>query len=305
VFFIFAIKSWDEFSGVVSQHKIWFYSLDETSTVLYFCLCSVLASFWAELYHISTNTADAYNNRVRPLTWTINVIALAGVPLCSYAVSKDSDEEASTVFIEYTVFVVIIFSLAATAFTYYAYLAATQLNIAPVQLLTRKSSLLSLRMLGFVCVFALLAKAAVYVSLSGKSVATSSLKSQLFIFAYYMCLEICPVLAVLHYYRVVDAGQFSDDSRMYDDVFSNKDSMFGGIDNTDDSISESDRLLNEKQMYYQSEGREYAVSRDTSNYTKYLDNPGRTAPLSVVDAVIASLSSSTATAIPTAQAKTI
>jgi hypothetical protein len=312
LFFMFAIKSWDTSDGEISTHKIWFLTLDEISTVLYFCLCSILASFWAELYYISVNAGYVYHESIKPMTWAMNVVALAGVPLCSYAVSRSDEAEASLVFVQYTVFIVMLFGFAACVFGYYAYLAATQLNLAPVELLSRRSSLFSLRMLGCVCIFALIAKALIYIILDGKAVSTGSLTSRISIVMYYFWLEMCPIISILLYYRVVEAEGLSDEE--YDSVLKDTYGDFGWtlpVTTTtsirENSVDENDSLLIRKQQNYgnyQSDesARSIAVkdgrpstepiSSNIGNVSRYVSNPDKAAPGEVVDAVIASLSSS-------------
>lgn len=309
-FFVFAIKSWDVEGGQITVHKLWFYSLDELSTVLYFCICSILASFWAELYHISTNTADSYFSVVRPLIWVVNIIALTGVPFCSFAVSKDDETEASLVFVEYTVFVVVIFGIATLVFAVYAYLAAKQLNLAPIQLLTRSNSLFSIRLLGCVCIFALMAKAGIFLVLNGKEISAVSWKSQLFIGVYYVVLDMCPLVAVLLYYRVVESDNQHDDMEAHDNILKsafaddevdeyNENYRLLGAGNVGNGMTKEQQYYQQQQFYdHQSNKRSNllgsnvrAGSRDISSY---LNNPKKAAPAAVVDAVIASLSTSNA-----------
>ena len=90
----------------------------------------------------------------------------------------------------------------AIIFVYFAEVAATALRHIPAHLFSRRKSTLSLRILGYTCIFALLAKAFLYIALAGLPLDASSLEAQAFVALYYTFLEICPVGAILLFYKV-------------------------------------------------------------------------------------------------------
>ena len=201
-FFICAIEAWDPSLGTVSRDKVEFYSLDEISNTLFFSLASILALFWAELYYISIDRADIYLCIVRPVTYILNFMAFAGVIILSIIVSQYYSSDVDYMFLQYTFLITSTYLVAAIMFSYYAYMAALELEKVPLPLTTRRDRLASLRVLAIICIAALTLKGIVSIYVSEKSMLTESFLSLFLIFFYFFFCELLPICVILVFYRV-------------------------------------------------------------------------------------------------------
>lgn len=215
-FFFVAIDAWNPDTGEVENNKEAFYSLDEFAVVLFFTLTSALALFWAELYYISIEKSDTFVNYVRPITYAINFAALLGAGMLSYYVSVSYTEDVDYVFFQYTILVATVYFISAIMFAYYASAAASELKQAPVQLSARQNRLGLLRLLGGICISALIIKACILIYYTGKSIETTSDGALSSVFFYYFFLELVPIFIVLIYYRVQPQDYDFDDGEDYE-----------------------------------------------------------------------------------------
>ena len=206
-----AVDAWNAQQGEVVSEKVLFYSLDEFATVLFFSLTTILALFWAELYHIATDSADFFNNIIRPATYLLNFVALVGVALCTYYVTTSYATDVDYIFIQYTLLVATAYFLSALMFGYYAYLADIELKQVPIQLSMRQNRILFLRILGFICITALLAQAVILIIITGKVLFTTSAAELSAVFFYFFLLELLPIGVILIYYRVEDAEEIEEE----------------------------------------------------------------------------------------------
>ena len=214
-FFFIAISAWNSSTGLVESRKIEFYSLDEFATVLFFTLASVLALFWAELYYISTDVAATFVDVVRPLTYVINGAAYVAVAIITYLVSTSYGKDVDYIFMDYTILAATVYFIAAGMFAYYAWAVAAELKEVPIQLPARKNRLSVLRQLSLIVILALVVKAGVLITITGRSVRTESPTSLVAVFLYYAVLELFPLLIVLLFYRV-ESGTRGDESSKLD-----------------------------------------------------------------------------------------
>jgi hypothetical protein len=210
-FCLVATTAWNPDKGEVETQKVSFYSLDEFATLFYFSLASVLALFWAELYHVSTDSSDVYYNVIRPLVYTVNVLALLSIAFCSIFVSETSYADVDYVFVQYTIIVATTYLFAAVVFAFYSYYAGSELKQIPVQLATRKQRLFFLRVVSAFIIGALLTKAILYLVFDGDSIVTNTVGDLALVFLYYFMLEIVPISVVLAYYRVEAVGDIDTD----------------------------------------------------------------------------------------------
>lgn len=211
-FFFVALDSWDPTTGEVTADKVAFYSLDSFASVLFFTLASALALFWAELYYISKNEEDEFNYVIKPLTYTVNILAFIGVAVCSYIVSTDYENDIDYVFLQYTILSATVYFIAALMFGYYAHAAATEIKQVPIHLSARKSRLRLLRILALIIIIALIAKASILIAVTGENLPTISAEALSLLFLYYFFLELFPTAVVLVFYRVESRGEDGDDS---------------------------------------------------------------------------------------------
>ena len=212
-FFSISIYAWDPYEGEVISDKVAFYTLDEYATVLFFTLTSILALFWAELYYISKDSAYEFNNVIKPLTYLLNVLAFIGVAIVAYFVSNDYEDDIDYIFLQFTIIVATIYFLAAIIFAYYAHVASIELKTVPIQLSARRNRLGLLRILGVVMILALIIKAAIIISVTGKELITTSNEALSLVFFYYFFLEIFPLSVVLLFYKV-DMDQYGGDTKI-------------------------------------------------------------------------------------------
>ena len=211
VFFFIAMGAWNSADGLVESRKVEFYSLDEFATVLFFTLASVLALFWAELYYISTDFAGTFVDIVRPLTYIINGAAYVAVGIITYLVSTSYGNDVDYIFMDYTILAATVYFVAAGMFAYYAGAVAAELKEVPIQLPARRNRLHVLRQLSIIVILALVVKAVVLITITGKSVKTESPASLVAVFLYYFLLELLPLCIILLFYRV-ESGAHSDES---------------------------------------------------------------------------------------------
>lgn len=210
-FCLVATTAWNPDEGEVESQKVSFYSLDEFATLFYFSLASVLALFWAELYHVSTDSSDTYYNVIRPLVYVVNILALFTIAFLSIFVSDTSYTDVDYVFIQYTITVASTYLFAAVVFAYYSYYAGSELKQIPVQLSTRKQRLFFLRVLSAFIIGALITKAILYLIFTGDSIVTNTVGELGLVFLYYFMLEIVPISIVLMYYKVEAIGDIDTD----------------------------------------------------------------------------------------------
>lgn len=201
-FFYVASMSWDSEEGLVYDHKVLFYSLDEISALLFFTLTCLLALFWAELFYIARNEEVEFKKIIRPSFYLINVLAYIGVLTCSFIVRSTSDNDVYYVFFQYTLLESICYFMAIALFSYFSSIAAAELMLVPIHLSTRKRRLRSLRLLGVVVVVSLVIKSLVLIAITGRRLVTESAKQLILMFLYYFCLELCPIASVLLFYKV-------------------------------------------------------------------------------------------------------
>jgi hypothetical protein len=217
-FFICAIHAWDPETGTIYRSKLAFYTLDEVSNVLLFSLTSILALFWAEIFYISIDRADIYLWFVRPLTYFINIAAFIGVFICSCIVSSYYADEVDYVFLQYTILITSLYLFAAVMFTYYAYMAAIELEKVPIAIMARRDRLFSLRALALISIFALVLRGSVLIYLNGKSMETESSLMICLVFLYFFLCEIFPMLVILIIYRLDSLNHShdkDDDTNVY------------------------------------------------------------------------------------------
>ena len=198
-----------------------FYSLDEISNTLFFSLTSILALFWAELYYISIDRADIYHCIVRPVTYAMNTIAIAGVIVCSILVGKYYENDVDYIFLQYTILITTTYMFAAIMFSYYAYVAALELECVPLPISARRNRLFSLRLLACISIFALGLKASATVYMTGRSVSTNSAVSLFLVYFYFFFCEILPICVILTFYRVETMNNETaedKDNDFYDNV---------------------------------------------------------------------------------------
>lgn len=273
-YFVVAIYAWDPSYGEVSYDKVAFYSLDSTATILFFTLACVLSLFWAELYYISRNDVDEYNLIIKPTVYIINVLAFVSVGICSYLVKLNLASDIYYTFRWFTIIICVCYIIAAVTFTYYANATANELKQVPVHLATRRHRLSQLRFLGFIVISALIVKACILFSVSGRSIPTVTAKSIISVFLYYFGLEIVPVSATLLFYRVEPLNNTAADC---DDDVSNVDPMEFM------PITSGSCTADETRNKYMTSSPKPQVS-NLSNYKEL------SAPIDLVNSVIAGLS---------------
>lgn len=210
-FFVWAIQSWDPTDGTVYRTKVEFYSLDQVSNTLFFSLTCVLILFWAELYYISIDKADRFVCLVRPIIYFINLAAYIGVIICSCFDARYFAADVDYVFFQYTILITLIYFIAAVMFTYYAYMAASELANVPITIIARRKRLFSLRVLAVISIFALILKASIIIYLNGKKVETVSLLMLSLVILFYFFTEIFPMIIILIFYRVESNGSKGND----------------------------------------------------------------------------------------------
>lgn len=198
-----------------------FYTLDEVSNTLFFSLTSILALFWAELYYISIDRADIFKCVVRPVTYIMNTIAVAGVIICSILVGKYYEKDVDYIFLQYTILITTTYLFAAIMFSYYAYVAALELECVPLPITARRNRLFSLRLLACISILALGLKASATVYMTGRFVPTNSTVSLFLVYFYFFFCEILPICVILTFYRVETMNNDSaeeKDNDFYDNV---------------------------------------------------------------------------------------
>lgn len=201
-FFFVTVGSWDPEEGIVTSNKVAFYSLDELSTVLFFTLACTLALFWAELYYISVDKLSVFTSFVRPITNALNVSAYLAVAVCTYLDTTAFAGDSDYIYVHYSLLIAITYIFAAVIFGYYARAAAQELRVVPIHLATRQQRLNTLKGLAYVCITALLTRAIIVISLTGRILRTTSLMQQLLLFLYYFILELVPTITAVAFYRV-------------------------------------------------------------------------------------------------------
>jgi len=311
-FFFVAIDSWDPSSGEVIANKVAFYSLDSFATVVFFTLASVLALFWAELYYISKNEEEEFNFVIKPLTYTINVLAFVGAAVCSYIVSNDYEDDIDYIFLQYTILSATVYFIAAIMFGYYAHAAAAEIKQVPIHLSARKSRLRLLRILAFIIIIALIAKASILIAVTGENLPTVSDEALSLLFLYYFFLELFPTAVVLVFYRVESREEIEDSDERSDrssDVYEREPlrragHQQGGVGNIENNAnSNSNRIANSASNNgsdgaYANSGEKpkgggfFASNRSNlrSSLPRFASN--RSSTPDIVDAIIARLSSS-------------
>jgi hypothetical protein len=201
-FFAVASDSWDADSGVVAHNQLSFYALDEFATMLFFTLSSVLALFWAEICYIAVDNVRHYKFFIRPITYVVNLGAFVGVACCVYFINtQDSSDTDYYFFIKYTLFVAILFLLAAIFFAYFANRTVRQLNKTPLLISTRSERITILRVISNIFIFVLVCRATIVLALSEQSLTTSSDVQLFLVSVYYLLLEFLPAVTALVFYR--------------------------------------------------------------------------------------------------------
>eukprot|EP01034_Spumella_vulgaris_P034881 gene34881-43011_t len=172
--------AWDSDAGIVVSNKVAFYSLDEFATVLFFSLTNI----------------------VRPLTYLLNIAAFITIAICSYLVTLKYEVDVDYIYIQYSIVIAVTYLLSAVAFTYYAHMAAEELNQVPIQLSARKSRLQTLKVLAVLCISALLIRPMIVLALTSTSLETDTVLRVVLFFLYYALLELLPTIATVLFYRV-------------------------------------------------------------------------------------------------------
>ena len=132
----------------------------------------------------------------------MNTIAFVGVIVCSILVSEFYANDVDYIFLQYTILITTTYLFAAIMFSYYAYVAALELECVPLPITARRNRLFSLRLLACISIFALGLKASATVYMTGRSVATNSAVSLFLVYFYFFFCEILPICVILTFYRV-------------------------------------------------------------------------------------------------------
>lgn len=201
-FLVVGYLYWDSTTGTITNEKVAFYALDELATVFFFFIASILILFWAELYYISTENVDVFHYYVKPITYVVNFGALVAVVACSIYISDSYEDYASYVFSQFAIIAFVVYLFAALMFSYYVYVAANEIRLVPLEIVTRKERIRFLQILGFCCITALILRAIVVMYISEKDLVTVSIVSVILFFCYFFFLEFIPLFIVLVFYRV-------------------------------------------------------------------------------------------------------
>lgn len=216
-FFLVTIFSWSTTKGEITRNKITFYGLDEFSTVIFFSLTCVLALFWAEVYYIAVDHIYDFRNVIRPVIYLINIAAYITIGISCYLASAE-DSDTDYIYLQYSIQISVLYITAAGIFGFYAYQAASQLNLVPTAIVTRKERTEALSNLTFVFIFALLVRAILILVMTDKTIETLSIISVVLMFAYYVLLELVPTIFAVIFYRVghIDASDYFDGANSWE-----------------------------------------------------------------------------------------
>ena len=104
----------------------------EPGRILFFGL--LLIGFWSELYYISIAEVDLFENIVRPSISIFNIAVYIVVIVYSYLAGVVYSNDIDYIYKQFSIFIAVIFILVSVIFSLYAYLAAKELNLVPIQL---------------------------------------------------------------------------------------------------------------------------------------------------------------------------
>lgn len=206
-FFVIAIYAWDDSLGEVDRCRTIFYALDELATVAFFSLTCTLALFWAEVYYISVDRIEEYQQIVRPITFIVNILAYLAVIVCTVLAVRSSDDDSDYIYWNFSILVAILYLIGATIFGSFAYLAAAELSTVPLQITTRQERMDELYKIFYTFLTALCARATVLLVISSDSIGTSSTTSMMLILAYFIAVEFVPTVFAVVFYRVQEEGK--------------------------------------------------------------------------------------------------
>jgi hypothetical protein len=201
-FFILVRFSWDSDSGEVANNKLLFYVFDETSTILFFSLTSILILFWAEVYYISVDDIATFHYILKPAIILLNIAAYIAVAICSYLVIDDYTTETDYMFSEYSILIAIVYIVAAVMFTMYTWKTIKELSIIPLQVSTRNERTRVLLTISCVFILSLCARSIAALMLSNKSLDTSDVWIVSLIILYYILFDYLPVCVAIIFHRV-------------------------------------------------------------------------------------------------------
>lgn len=210
--------------GEVDQFRGAFYSLDELSTIAFFSLACVLALFWAEVYYIAIDQVTEYRYLIRPMTYAINVGAYVAVIGCAYAAVHATSDTSDYIYWNFSLLVSILFVLAAIVFTFFAYKAAMEISSIPVHMSTRQERTDELSRIFTIFILALIARAACLLLMSNDNLSTDTALGVILVAAYFILLELVPVIFAIVFYRTVydssssRVGLYDGVKMYYDDI---------------------------------------------------------------------------------------
>lgn len=201
-FFVVSVDAWNPDKGIVVSEKVAFYFLDEFSTVAFFSLTSVLALFWAELYYLAIDMPYIFVNIVKPLTYFLNLVAYTVVTVYYCLTYVYYSVDTDYVYLRYSLLIAIIFIFSALMFTYFAYAASHELNKVSMQLTARRSRVRALKILAAICITSLLIRPILLLMMTKQRLQTDTGPEIAMFIAYYLVLELLPILITMNLYRV-------------------------------------------------------------------------------------------------------
>lgn len=200
-FFGLATFSWDSQKGEIKSNKVLFYSLDEFATVLFFSIVCLLTLFWAEIYYLAIDHIEEFKNRIRPITYLINVLAYFAIIICCIIASKFHSDYTNYIYAQYSIIISCIFLFGAMFFSYFTYKSSQELIQIPIPLSERKEKTRKLKSLAYIFIFSLVVRSILILIMTGKSLKTTSFISRLLASLYYLFLELIPLTVGLNYYK--------------------------------------------------------------------------------------------------------
>lgn len=200
-FFIIAMFAWDSHDGMIKSYKVEFYSLDEFATVLFFTLASVLSLFWAELYYISTDNPATFASIVKPVVYVVNAVAFIAAAIITGVVST-TYSDVDYIYMNYTILAATVYLFAAVLFAYFAGAVASDFMEIPIKLPARRKRINAVRLIAMITIMALVVKAVILISITGRAIRTDSFAAILGVFCYYLSVDLFPLSVILLYYRV-------------------------------------------------------------------------------------------------------
>mmetsp|Transcript_22723 Transcript_22723/g.31649 ORF Transcript_22723/g.31649 Transcript_22723/m.31649 type:complete len:288 (+) Transcript_22723:93-956(+) len=171
--------------------------LDTLPGVLFFSTYTLLVLFWAEIIHHARNQSLAFPQRLRPIFMTINMIVYLTLIMFWLLLFFFSDWR-HTIDIIVGAFMAAIFLGAAAAFIVYGGRLYMMLKQFPIESLGRRTKLKEVGWVTVICTtcFTIRAAMVIYVIVN-----TSIDKNDVYIFLYYLIVEIIPSLLVLYILR--------------------------------------------------------------------------------------------------------